>query len=399
MDKIKNIISKPWVIVLLFVTFSVIASTQSLLRAPKQYAYAGENFVQTHYNNYVIFKSSFHHLCEGKDLYTLYLNEHWDLFKYTPTFATFFGIFASLPDWLGLNLWNLLNVLVLALAVYYLPKVDNLKKGLILLICAIEMITSIQNSQSNALIAGLMILTFGLLENKKYIWATLCVAISAYIKLFGILGFALFLMYPNKVKSMAYSVLWMVILFVVPLLFVDIQQYGFLLSSFGNMLSNDHSASYGFSVLGWLNTWFGWQGNKFVIVAIGGIFFMIPFLFTQRYTDTVFRYNILSSLLIWMVIFNHKAESPTFVIAMAGVAIWFVMSPKNWANYTLLVLAFVFTSLSPTDIFPKTIRDNIVNPYCLKGVACIAVWLKINIDFYIEYFKSKASLQVNDNKE
>ena len=100
-----------------------------------------------------------------------------------------------------------------------------------------------------------------------------------------------------------------------------------------------------------------------------------------------------------MVIFNHKAESPTFVIAMAGVAIWFVMSPKNWANYTLLVLAFVFTSLSPTDIFPKTIRDNIVNPYCLKGVACIAVWLKINIDFYIEYFKSKASLQVNDNKE
>lgn len=393
MNKIQQIIAKPWVIITLFTLFSVIASTQSLLRGPKHYTYEGEEYVQTHYNNYVIFKHSFNHLQGGKDLYTLHLDEHWDLFKYTPTFAAFFGLFASLPDWLGLNLWNLLNVLVLVLSVYYLPQIGNYKKGMILLICAIEMITSIQNSQSNALIAGLTILCFGLLENKKYLWATLCIVVSSYIKLFGIVGFALFLLYPNKLRSALYSLLWAVILFVVPLLVVGWEQYSYLLSSFLNMLGNDHSASYGYSMLGWLNSWFGWDGNKLAIVAIGASVFMLPFLIIKQYSNTYFRINILASLLIWIVIFNHKAESPTFIIAMAGVSIWFMFAQKNWINCLLFALAFIFTSLSPTDIFPKDFRESIVNPYCLKGVACIAVWIKIMIDFLMMYIKSADALQ------
>ena len=202
MKKLRNIISKPWAIVALLVLFSVVASTQSILRSPKQYTYNGENYTQTHYNNYVIFKSSFHHLQNNQDLYCLHLDEHWDLFKYTPTFAAFFGIFAYMPDWLGLNMWNLLNVLLLVLAVYYLPQpMDRYKKGLLLVICAIELLTSIQNAQSNAIIAGLSVLAFGLLENKKYLCATLCIVASTYIKLFGIVGFALFLLYPKKLRS------------------------------------------------------------------------------------------------------------------------------------------------------------------------------------------------------
>ena len=81
MNKIQQIIAKPWIIVSLFVLFSVIASTQSLLRGSKHYTYEGKEYVQTHYNNYVIFKHSFYHLQNHKDLYTLHLDEHWDLFK------------------------------------------------------------------------------------------------------------------------------------------------------------------------------------------------------------------------------------------------------------------------------------------------------------------------------
>ncbi|MDR1417127.1 MAG: hypothetical protein LBJ57_06895, partial [Prevotellaceae bacterium] len=39
--------------------------------------------------------------------------------------------------------------------------------------------------------------------------------------------------------------------------------------------------------------------------------------------------------LIRMVIFNHKAESPTFVIAIAGVTLWFVHSKKSTLNIML----------------------------------------------------------------
>ncbi|MBR5784372.1 MAG: DUF2029 domain-containing protein [Bacteroidales bacterium] len=398
MNKVRQIISKPVVIITLFTVFSIIASTQSLLRSPKEYTYQNETYTQTSYNNYQIFKSSFHHLVDDKDLYILYLDEHWDLYKYTPSFAAFFGFFASFPDWLGLNLWNLLNALVLAFAVYYLPKATNTQKGLILLICAIELITSLQNTQSNGLIAGLMVLTFVLLERDKPLWATLCVVFSVYIKLFGVLGFILFLFYPKKNRAALYSAMWAIVLFFLPLIFVSWQQYTTLLASFADMLTTDHDNSYGYSVLGWLHSWFGWNGNKFAVVGIGALLLILPMIQIKEYSDQHFRIKILASVLIWMVIFNHKAESPTFIIAMAGVALWFIFAQKNWVNITLFIIAFVFTSLSPTDIFPKSVRDNIVNPYCLKGVACILVWIKINIDLYTEHLgKRKNTHEIKEH--
>lgn len=42
------------------------------------------------YNNYVIFKMSFPHLVNNEDLYIVQPEEHWDLYKYTPTFAVLF---------------------------------------------------------------------------------------------------------------------------------------------------------------------------------------------------------------------------------------------------------------------------------------------------------------------
>src|SRR5258705_2383408 len=78
-------------------------------------------YLYTHFNNYLIFKFSFFHLLNGHDLYALHLSEHWDLYKYSPTFATLFGILAWLPDGLGLFLWNLLNGVCLLMGIRMLP--------------------------------------------------------------------------------------------------------------------------------------------------------------------------------------------------------------------------------------------------------------------------------------
>ncbi|MBK9763995.1 MAG: hypothetical protein IPO87_11685 [Flavobacteriales bacterium] len=80
------------------------------------------------------------------------------------------------------------------------------------------------------------------------------------------------------------------------------------------------------------------------------------------------------------MIFNHKAESPTFVIAMTGVALWFVRSVKNGVNIGLFVFAILFTTLSPTDIFPRPLREGLVVPFVLKGVPCILIWAKVIVD-------------------
>src|SRR4030095_9412927 len=133
MNKIKHWVTDYRFILLLFTVLGIAASVQSLMLSSKKNKSEQQ---YTHYNNYVIFKQSFFHLKDDKDLYSPYPDEHWDLYKYSPTFALFFGLFALLPDGIGVMLWNLLNSLILVFAIYYLPKLSLQQKGLILLTCA-----------------------------------------------------------------------------------------------------------------------------------------------------------------------------------------------------------------------------------------------------------------------
>ena len=377
-DKIKKILSDKRNLIIVYIVSAVLVSIQSLTSHSKTYHEGGIKYET--YNNYIIFERSFHHLKNDQDLYVLYPQEHWDLYKYTPTFTVFFGFFSLFPDWLGLTLWNLLNAIIILLAVYSLPKLDNYQKGIILTIILLELIGNIQNQQSNALIAGMFILSFGLLEKNKPFLATLCMVFAAFIKLFGIVGFLIFLLYPKKAKSALYAVFWTTIFLLAPLLFIDYEQYIKLFRSYLNLLIEDHELSYGYSVMGWLHSWLSVNIDKIMTVAIGFIVLLLPFYKIEMYKEINFKYLILSSLLIWVVIFNHKAEPATFIIAMAGVTLWFIKSEKNLVNIILFLSVFIFTTISPTDIFPKYIRDEFVRPYRLKALPCILVWFKIIYD-------------------
>ena len=116
-QRIIKAISKPVVLLVIFILLATIAGVQSYLQTA------------IHYNNYVIFRQSFFHLINGMDLYIYYPKESWDYYKYSPTFALFFGLFAIFPDVVGISLWNIVNVLVFLFAIYYLPRLLILRKG------------------------------------------------------------------------------------------------------------------------------------------------------------------------------------------------------------------------------------------------------------------------------
>ena len=79
-----------------------------------------------------------------------------------------------------------------------------------------------------------------------------------------------------------------------------------------------------------------------------------------------------------IIIFNKMAESPTYVYAVAGVALWFMgLQKPNNLDYTLLIFVIIFTSLSPSDIFPRNLRDHFFTPYNIKAVPCLLVWLRV----------------------
>ena len=376
MKFLKNISSEKLfkIILIVYVLFAVIASVQSYFQTNHEYP------EYTCYNNYVIFKQSHFHLIENKDLYINYYQEQGDLFKYSPTFSLFFGAFAYFPNIIGLSIWNILNCLVFFAAIYLLPNIDNRKKIFILFFCLIELMTSMQNEQSNALTVGLIILAFAFLERRNYAIATLLIIASVYIKIFGLVAFALFLLYPKKGKLALYSIFWATILFALPLFVVDFSELKLQYLSWWNMLQNDHSNSLGLSVMGVLDSWFNISVNKINTVLIGAILFCIPLIQFRKYSNYFFRVLLLCSVLIWVIIFNHKAESSTFIIAIAGIAIWFFQSKQNILNSILVILAFILVSLSPTDLFPRTLRNTIIVPYALKAVPCILIWLKILYD-------------------
>lgn len=80
-----------------------------------------------------------------------------------------------------------------------------------------------------------------------------------------------------------------------------------------------------------------------------------------------------------MVLFSTGSESSSYIIALAGVSIWYATAPwrrSGW-DLALLIFAFVLTSLSPSDLFPRWLRQTYVLPYALKALPCILIWLKL----------------------
>jgi len=342
-----------------------------------------------HYNNFLIFKHSFKHLLANTDLYTFYPDEYGDLYKYSPTFAMFMGLFYYLPDWLGLIIWNILNVSILFFGIKSLPNIDERSKVFIILFVLLELIVNIQNEQSNALMGGLIILSFSFFERKKLLFAALVIVFSICIKLFGIVAAALFLMYPNKLRFTAYLVLWLGILWALPLILISPDQ---LISQYMNwmqLLINDHVTRYGFSVFGILHKWFHFEPSKWIVMFAGVLLFCSVYIRRELFADYGFRLLFLSSILIWVILFNHAAESSGYILSITGIAIWYFVQEKSRINNILVLLAFVFISLSYTDLMPLYIRHNFLYPYYVKTIPPIFIWLRILYEMLFKKYDLK----------
>lgn len=374
---LKNVHTNPFTLGILLIVIVLAISLQRYLLPEKVFVPGGNAYTQ--YNNYVIFKQSFHHLVEGNDLYKLYPEEHWDLYKYSPTFALLMAPLAILPDFPGLFAWNLLNVLLLFFALKKLPVKSDKSFLLMMAFIALEMFNATQSSQSNCLITAMLILAFLSMERSNLLISTLLIVGTVFIKIFGIVAFALFLFYPGKKKAILFSLGWTILFLALPL--VACSPSGLLAQyqSWFHLLAYDHSTWDGLSVSGLISRWFA-VDVKNITLLLGATFFLLPLLRIDEFRKPGYRMNFLASILIWIVIFNHRAESATFIIAVTGVAIWYFTQKRNWLNTSLLILCFVLTILSPTDIFPKVLRENYVAPYALKALPCILIWIKIQTE-------------------
>jgi len=359
-----------------FILLAIAISVQKLFQGERSFW----GHTQSHYNNYVIFKTSFKHLVEQVNLYDLYEKEYGDFYKYSPTFAVFMAPFYFMPDWMGLIVWNLLNCLLLFYGITKIPQLADKTKVFILSFSLIELVTSMQNQQSNALIAGFLLLAFVCFEKDRIPLAALLIMLCFFIKLTGILACVLFLFYDKKWKFILWSAFWFLILATLPLLFTTFQNLSVQYQNWWKLIVDDHTQSYGISIFGVIHSWFAIEPSKLVILSFGLILLLLPLVKVDRFKEFKFRLLYICSLLIWIVIFNHKAESSSYIVAIVGCALWYFTSEKSRLNLFLILLAFVLVSLSPTDLFPKSLRENLIVPFVLKAIPAVMIWLKIGFE-------------------
>ena len=83
---------------------------------------------------------------------------------------------------------------------------------------------------------------------------------------------------------------------------------------------------------------------------------------------------------------------------MCGVALWYFPQLRKTENLVLLIIAYVFTSLSPTEIFPRFIKQNFIVPYEIKVVPCIIIWFKIQYELlFSKYLPEKEIVKTISN--
>ncbi|MCC6459553.1 MAG: DUF2029 domain-containing protein [Saprospiraceae bacterium] len=349
----------------------------------------------TAYENYVIFKNAFCHLAEGQNPYAAYPAEQWDLYKYSPAFALAMAPFSVLPDGLGLPLWTLLNALPLLWVILRIPLLLPAQRRFMAWFILPELVISMQNSQSNGLTAALLLLPLLAFEAAQPARAALWAVAGGFLKIFGVFAAVPALVYPLRWRILLLALGGGLVFFTLaPLLVLSPAQLWQVYVWWGELLRDDHGASVGLSVIGWLYTWFGWAAPKLGVLVLGLAALGLSALAVRRRPLPDNRVMLWASILIWVVIFNHKAESPTFVIALCGVALWYLsLGPAVLWQKILLWTAFALASLTPTDIFPRLIREQLVQPYVLKAVPCMAIWTLITWRLLREWSKPALSFQ------
>ncbi|MEO5967089.1 MAG: glycosyltransferase family 87 protein [Ferruginibacter sp.] len=343
-------------------------------------------------NNFLIYKGVFWHTVHEQPLYLNYPLEYGDSNHYGPLFSLIILPFAILPTTIGVLLWGIVNAWILSYAINKLP-LSFKNRNIILLISAVEMMTAMHNMQFNIMLTSWLIFAWLMVHKKNVFWATFFISLGILTKIYGIIGLSFFFFTNDKFKFIWSFILWMAILFALPMIisspqFIIDSYYDWYQSIVGKNSENTESVMQNISVMRLVNATLKINLENIYFLIVAALAYLLPLLRIKQFKNKNFQLNYLAFLLIGIVIFSSSAESPTYIIAMTGVAIWYSIQTKSLSALLLVVFCLIFTSFSSTDIFPSFIKAEYIRPYAIKSLPCAIVWIVIFVQAMIKNFIS-----------
>jgi len=336
------------------------------------------------HNNYKIYKYVFINILEQFPLYQHRPEFFDDLNHYGPVFGIIMAPFAWMPDIIGATLWLVFLAMILFYAIKDLP-LNHWQQLVVLLICTNSMIIAQTNVQFNTATTALIILSFTCIKKEKDIWAAFMIMLGTMVKLYGIVGFAFFFFSKHKPKLVLWSLIWGVVFFVLPMMisspeFIIRQYQGWFNELVIKNQGNANALQQNISFLGIIHKSTGNFDFSNLPILLGAVLLLaLPFLRIREYRQDMFQLLTLASVLIFTVLFSTGSEPSSYVIAIAGVAIWFVIQPRPYSawNIFLIIFGIAVSSFAPSDLFPRPLYQEIIRPYALQALPCTLIWLTI----------------------
>jgi Glycosyltransferase family 87 len=327
--------------------------------------------------NFEIFRAASRHLLSGQDLYAEYPAEHTDRFKYSPTFALLFAPLAWIPWPVALFLWSALNASLLFVAVErVLPgRPAMLALGLLLL----EVLRGMQNAQSNALVAALIVLSFAAMERHRVRRAALAVALGACVKIFPLAALTFAIPRRRALRTGLAAGVVGFALVSLPLALLSPTALAAQYGSWRGVEASDAQQRW-FSVMELLHRITGVAWPNWPLQLLGTLALLAPLAIRrERWDEARFRLLYLCSLLLYVVLFNHQAERASYLIAFTGATIWFASEARTRTRTSLYALAALTIPVMSTLIPGDWLRTPGIMTYRL-ALPCLAIWLVIQRD-------------------
>jgi len=345
------------------------------------------------YNNYLIFKNVFTNTVMQRNLYDLYPDIHSDKNHYGVLFSIIIAPFTIFPDWLGMILWNVANVYLFIYAIKQLP-ISEKMKAFFAWLCLQELITALLSFQFNVALTGLIVLSACFIYRKKESFSAISMLIGTFVKIYGIVGLSSFFFVKNKQKFILSFILITILFLFIPMVYssVDFGIYSYLDWYTELINKNEHNQVLGnmqdISLMGFVRRVLGNANiSNFTFIAIGIPIFALPYLRIEQYKYRAFQVMILASTLIFTVLFSSGSESPTYIIAVSGVMIWFlIQKKKDKFSIGILLFVLILTCFGMSDFFPRYVKQNYIIKYSLKALPCAIAWFRVTYELLTRDF-------------
>ena len=353
------------------------------------------------YNNFIIFRQSFFHLLNKTNLYVEYVAQYADHYYYSPSFAALVVPFSILPFSISIFVWGVFDAWILYYAIRQLP-ISSRNQNFILIFSANEMMNATSNLQSNGLTAATIILSFVYIIKQKETQSALMMLLGFFVKLYSITGLAFFFFTNKKKKFIISFIVCAIGLILLPLLFTSpdflMQSYKdwfaalLLKSNFDITISMYHNMV-DITLQGMVKRVFNLPNlNKWIFIIPGLLIFGAQYLYFKHFSNPIYRLYILCSVLLFIIVFNTGTESPTYILGVPAICLWYVLQEKNKLTTSLFIVALFFSSFSYSDILTPYVRNHIMMPYALKVVGCFLIWVVIAIQIFTRQFLKMGSV-------